>query len=121
MNKKCFLWIVVFCVLCFAIGCSENNKDSALLDKGKDSAKAVASEFLNKLFTSDAERYSHYKFDSKDQFSPIYRDTNFLEESYATEYLQLYEEQCTDNCLNNMEYFSLFTYVDYLADACLSF
>lgn len=91
-----------------SIGNSKNDKDSA---------KAVASEFLNKLFTSDAERYSHYKFDSKDQFGPIHRDTNFLEEGYATEYLQLYEEQCTDNCLNNMEYFSLFTYVDYLADA----
>lgn len=83
----------------------------------KDSAQVLAGEFLNNLFSSDAERYSNYKSDSGNQFSPIHRDTNFLEESYATEYMQLYEEQCTDNCLNNMEYYSLFTYVDYLADA----
>lgn len=71
----------------------------------KDSAQVLAGEFFNNLFSSDAERYSNYKSDSGDQFSPIHRDTNFLEESYATEYMQLYEEQCTDNCLKNMEYY----------------
>ncbi len=95
----------------------KSDKDSTLLDKRKDSAQVLAGEFLNNLFSSDAERYSNYKRDSGDQFNPTHRDTNFLEESYVTEYMQLYEEQCTDNCLNNMEYYSLFTYVDYLADA----
>lgn len=117
MRKRIVFGIIIVSgILCLLGGCAKNQKDAHSVNTEEEKVKIVVNEFLNNLFSSNKEIYDRYKLDSNDQFSPIHKDINFLDESYAKEYIQLYSGQCTNNCLENMEYFSLFTYVDYLAD-----
>lgn len=91
----------------------ENGSD---IQKEQLETEEMITRFLQNLFTSDQARYDKYVLNTGGDYNPIRRDKEFLNQSYNKEYINMYLNDCTENCLEVMENSGLFTYVDYLAD-----
>ena len=71
--------------------------------------------FFYYVFTSIPGRYAAYEEAIGGKYDPINRDERFLESDYSAAYLAQYRDRATENCLQTMEDFGYFTFVDYLA------
>ena len=81
--------------------------------KQNDKIYNISKYVLETLYTSDSSRYERYlKLNEQSEsfdVSKVFFPSNNIEE-----YIELYKNNCTTNCLINMNNSALFTYVDYL-------
>jgi len=113
MQKRFLIMVILLITICLSACKGKTSDDTKANNSEQETAQELAKDVLNDLFTSDQDRYSRYKESSNKTFV-IYE--TILSEPYSYEYRELYENRCTENCLESMDHASLFHYVDYLAD-----